>query len=185
MDEFYWKQKDRDVEAHCEKYMICRQRMDDRRKPSRSSQPLRFSSRIWGSVSKDFLTCLPLAERTYDCISTYVDRFSRLVYFMSNCPSNTEICFFDSFVQEIFRRHEVPDLNTSNHYHKIPSWFWSRLTNHCWIWSLVSPSIHARIDETSEIINCMGKSKLCFYCSPHQKKTRTHFSLLLICMQLF
>lgn len=46
-------------------------------------QLLELSSRRWGSVSMDFVTHLPLTSSGFDCIITFVDRFSKRVHFFT------------------------------------------------------------------------------------------------------
>lgn len=109
LERFHWKHKSSDVFKYCKGCTVCQQCKDGRKKPFGDPQPLELPDRRWGSVSMDFVTHLPKTDAGFDCITTFVDRFSKRIRLVPSkgTDSAEEVanCFFD----HIFRIHGLPD----------------------------------------------------------------------------
>lgn len=79
LDGYHWKNKSGDVYDYCRGCTTFQENKDGRTKPLGIPQPLELPTRRWGSVSMDFVTHLPTTETGFDCITTFVDRFSKRV----------------------------------------------------------------------------------------------------------
>lgn len=95
---FHWKHKASDVFDYCRGCSTCQRNKDSRVKPLAIPQPLELPERQWGSIATDFVTHLPVTESGYDCITTFVDRFSKRVRLVPSKSTDTAVdvaeCFF-------------------------------------------------------------------------------------------
>lgn len=165
---YHWKNKASDVFDYCKGCITCQTNKDGRVKPLGIPQPLELPDRRWGSISMDFVTHLPPTDRGYDCITTFVDRFSKRVRLIpSKCSDTAEDvakCFFDN----IFKIHGLPDSIVSDRDPKFTSRFWSSLMDHCGIKLRMSTSRHPQTDGSTEVMNRMIGNYLRCYCAFNQ-----------------
>lgn len=106
-----------------------------------------------------------MTKSGYDCITTYVDRFSKRIHLIPSKGSDTATDVADDFFKHIFRLHGLPDSLISNRDHKFTSKFWSRLMHCCGIRLKMSTSRHPQTDGSTEIVNRMVGNYLRCYCS--------------------
>lgn len=168
LDRYHWKNKSGDVYDYCRGCSTCQKNKDNRTKPLGEPQPLELPTRRWGSVSMDFVTHLPPTKSGFDCITTFVDRFSKRVRFVASRGTDSATDVADCFFTNIFRLHGLPDSIVSNRDPKFTSKFWSHLMLCCGIQLKVSTSRHPQTDGSTEIMNRMLGNYLRCYCSFHQ-----------------
>lgn len=105
----HWRNKSADVSDYCHGCHIFQLIKDGRKNPLGVTQPLELPIRSWGSISMDFITLLTMKTSGHDCITTYVDRFSKRVRLIpSNC-SDSATDLADAFFKGIFPLHGLPD----------------------------------------------------------------------------
>ena len=166
---FHWKSKTRDVLGYCAGCETCQQQKDYRNKKKYTDPtPLDIPSRRWGSLATDFIVKLPKTKRGFDCITTWVDRLSRRVHFIPSHTTDTATDVADSFFNNIFKLHGLPDNIVSDRDPKFTSKFWKHLMSLCGIRCQMSSSHHPQTDGASEVMNRMVENYLRCYCSIHQ-----------------
>ena len=102
---FYWKHKSRDIKNYVQGCLACQQKKDSREKKLVDPTSLEVPDRRWGSIATDFIVSLPKTQNGYDCITTWVDRLSRRVHFMSS----KEVDSANAFFANVFKLHGLPD----------------------------------------------------------------------------
>lgn len=165
---YHWRHKSQDVYEYCRGCATCQLNKDGRAKPFGEPQPLELPDRRWGSVAMDFITHLPTTKSGYDCITTFVDRFSKRIHLVASNGTDTAIDVANCFFDDIFRLHGIPDSIVSDRDPKFTSKFWSHLMNRCGIQLKMSTSRHPQTDGSTEIMNRMVENYLRCYCAFHQ-----------------
>lgn len=54
-----------------------------------TSQTLQSPQRQWGSIAMDFITHLSVTKGGFPCKATFVDRFSKSIYVVTSCGTDT------------------------------------------------------------------------------------------------
>lgn len=165
---YHWKNKAMDVFDYCRGCTTCQQNKDGRSKPLGEPQPLELPNRRWGSISMDFITHLPTTSSGYDCITTFVDRFSKRVRLVPSLSTDSATGLADCFLTHIFRLHWLPDSLVSYRDPKFTSRFCKHLMHCCGIQLKMSTSRHPQTDGSTEIMNRMIGNYLRCYCAFHQ-----------------
>lgn len=57
---------------------------------------------------------LPKTQRIVNCVFVFVDRFSKMVYFIPCLEASNTVHVAKAFFQEIVRLHGIPNSNTSD-----------------------------------------------------------------------
>lgn len=167
---YHWKTKSRDVLPYCSGCLTCQQQKDYQNK-KRFTDPnsLNVPTRRWGSLATDFIVKLPLTERGFDSITTWVDRLSRRVHFIPSHTTDTATDVASSFFGNIFKLHGLPDSIVSDRDPKFTSNFWKELMKPCGIRCQMSSSHHPQTDGASEFMNRMVENYLRCFCSIRQE----------------
>lgn len=165
---YHWKNKSGDVHDYCRGCVVCQHNKDSRVKPFGIPQPLELPERRWGSISMDFITHLPVTASGFDCITTFVDRFSKRVRLIPSKSSDTAEDVAKCFFNHIFRLHGLPDSVVSDRDRKFTSRFWSSLMGLCGIKLKMSTSRHPQTDGATEVMNRMIGNYLRCYCAFNQ-----------------
>lgn len=166
---YHWKDKSGDVFYYCRGCDISQKNKDGRTKPFSEPQPLELPERRSVSVSKDFITPLPLTASGYDCITSFLDRFSKRVLIVPSKGTDSATHVADCFFNHIFCVHGLPGSIVSDRDPKFTSKVWSHLMDYCGIKLRLSISRHPQINSPTEIMNRMIGNYLRCYCAFHQK----------------
>lgn len=166
---YHWKNMGTDVYDYCRGCKICQLNKDSRTKPLGDPEPLELPTRRWGSIAMDFITHLPITESGFDCITTYVDRYSKRIHLIPSKSSDSATDVAEGFFKNIFRLHGLPDSIVSDRDPKLTSKFWSHLMSCCGIQLKMSTSRHPQTDGATEIMNRMVGNYLRCYCAYHQR----------------
>jgi hypothetical protein len=97
----------RDVESVCARCVTCRQ-AKFRVLPHRLCTPLPVPSVRWFDISMDFVLGLLRSRKGRDSIFVVVDRFSKMVHFISCHKTDDATHITNLFFKEIIRLHGVP-----------------------------------------------------------------------------
>ena len=124
--------------------------------------------RRWGSLATDFIVSLPESKDGYDAVTTWVDRLTRRVHFVKSKTTDTAVDAADSFFENVFKHHGLPDNIVSDRDPKFRSEFWKRLMERSGIQLKMSTSRHPQTDGASEIMNRMVENYLRCFCSYNQ-----------------
>ena len=87
-------------------------------------QPLPPPTRPFEQVTMDLITHLPLTEGGHDAIATFVDRFSKMTYFVPIVGTIDAAQFAQVFFQTVVCRHGMPDRVISDRDRRFVSQFW-------------------------------------------------------------
>ena len=158
----------RDVKNYVQGCIVCQQKKDCIGKKLTDPLSLEVPDRRWGSISSDFIVKLPKTKNGFDCITTYVDRLSRRVHFVTSKETDTAVDVANSFFSNIFKHHGMPDSIVSDRDTKFTSKFWTSLMKLCGVKLKMSSSRHPQTDGSSEIMNRMVENYLRCYCSYQQ-----------------
>lgn len=141
---------------------------DNPTKPLGEPQPLDILERRLGSLLMDFVTHLSTIERRYDCITTFVDKYSKRIHLVpfrgTDSATNVAECFFDN----IFQLHGLPYSIVPERDPKRTPKLWNHLISCCDIQLKISTRWHPHTDGWTEIMNRMTGNYLRCYCALNQ-----------------
>ena len=104
---YFWTGMQHDVKKFVEKCRIC-QHAKGRRQNNGLYQPLIIPTRPLDYISMDFVLGLPGSQRGNDSIYVVVDRFSKMVHFISRKKTNDAINIANLFFSETVKLHGLP-----------------------------------------------------------------------------
>ena len=105
----------------------CQRNKFRRGKPQGLLQPLRAPDERWHEVSMDFITCLPVTQRThYDAILVLVDRFSKMSHLVPCRTTSTTEHIISLIDANLIRLHGVPKSFVSDRDPKFTCALWTR-----------------------------------------------------------
>lgn len=165
---YHWRNKSMHVYAYSKGCNVCKLNRDGRAKPFGEPEPLELPNRRWGSVSMNFVTHLPVTPAGFDSITTFVDRFSKRVHFITSEGTETAIDVAKRFFDNVSKHHGLTDSIVSDRDPKLRSKFGSPLMDRCGICLKMPTSRYPQTDGSTEIMNRMIGHYLRFYCTFHQ-----------------
>lgn len=74
LNNFHWRQKDRDVKRYVDGCIICQQYRDRNQKKLTHPVPLEIPERRWISLETDLVVHFPKSKDRFDAITTWVHR---------------------------------------------------------------------------------------------------------------
>lgn len=167
--QYHWKNRAMDVYDYFRGCSVCQQNKDCIRKSLGEPQPLELPKRWWDSISMDFITKLPTTSSGYDCITTFVDRFSKKFRLVPSRGTDTATSVADCFFSNIFKMDRLPESIVSDRDPKFTSKSWKRMMDYCWIQLKMSTIMHPQTELWTELMNWMIGNYLWCYCAFHQK----------------
>lgn len=108
-DIFRWRHKERNVKRYIDWFIVFQQYKDSNRNKILKLGSLEMSERRWGSLDPDFIVHLPKTKKTYDAITTWVDRLSIIVHFVKSTTNNSSINVVDTLFANILKHHVMLD----------------------------------------------------------------------------
>lgn len=97
------------VSEYCRRCTVWQQKKEGRAKPFEVPQPQELSTGLWNSLTVNLETHLPETDSGYDCITTVIARCSKRIRLILSRGTDTATTIADSFFENIFRLHGLPD----------------------------------------------------------------------------
>lgn len=110
-----------------------------------------LSTYFWGSLAMEFIVRLPKRKTRYDCITTWVEWFSRGVNLITSKHRETAVDVSGQLFLNFFKIHRFPDRIVSDRDPKYTSNVWIKLMELCGVQIKISSSRHPQMDGTSEV----------------------------------
>ena len=149
---FHWLNLHEYVRQYVSTCDICQRNKSPRHKKYGFLDPLELPTRVWGSISMDFVTDLPLVQG-FTQIWVIVDRFSKMVHLIPLPTKVTAEELAQVFTREIWRLHGLPDSILLDRYSKFISRFWKSLLEQLEIKRKLSTAFHPQTDGQTERVN--------------------------------
>jgi hypothetical protein len=105
---FWWPSWKQDVTEYIRGCDSCQRNKPVTKRPYGPLQPLRIPESPWESVSIDFMTCLPLTNRSHDTLMVFVDRLTKMTHLVPITKHYSALSCAQAFVEHIFRLHGLP-----------------------------------------------------------------------------
>ena len=129
--------------------------------------PLAIPTRLWSSVSLDWITDLP-PSHYHDAILVVVERLTKMAVFILTTKSMSAADVAALFLREVVRVHGLPESLISDRDTVFTSHFWRRLIELLGIKANRSSTFHPQIDGQTERLNSVQEQYLCIYCDYQQ-----------------
>jgi transposase InsO family protein len=173
---FVWPRMRRDVERYVSRCTTCN-KAKSRLNLHGLYMPLLVPHTTWEDISMDFILRLPRIKRGRDIVFVVVDRFSKIVHFISCHKTDNASHVTDLFFNEVLRLHGVPNTIISDRDAKFSSHFLRTLWYKLGTKLLFSTTCHPQTDGQTEVITrtlstmlraiLKGNLRLWEECFPH------------------
>ena len=116
----------------------------------------------------DLITHLPMSDTGFDAIATFVDRFSKVTYFVPVHGTIDASEFASVFFRTVVCKHGMPDRVVSDRDRRFISSFWQALLGLLQCKVSLSSSYHPQTDGQSERMHRTLEQVLRCFVSPRQ-----------------
>ena len=165
--DYHWPGAKKDVADYIDSCVRCAKNKTPRQKPYGPLQPLPIPERPWSSLSMDFIDQLPKSGG-FDSILVVVCRFTKMAVFIPTVITATSTDLADSYVQNVWSKHGLPDDIVSDRGSKFVSKFWRALCERLSIDRKVSTAYHPQTDGQTERVNQSLEQYIRIYCAYQQ-----------------
>ncbi|KAL8151213.1 hypothetical protein V2J09_021021 [Rumex salicifolius] len=149
---FYWPRMNAEIQNYVRHCSVCqRSKYDQAAKPG-TLQPLSVPEGVWQSISLDFIEGLPPSFNKH-CILVIVDRLSKNAHFLALSHPYTAIDIAQTFLDQVFRLHGMPQNITSDRDPTFLSEVWKEMFRVHGVDLRFSTSYHPQTDGQTEITN--------------------------------
>jgi predicted aspartyl protease len=164
---YQWLDLNGDVTRWINSCQSCHRSKSHRTKSQGLLQPLPIPERRFGSISMDFITCLPVSPNKNDSIYVIVDRLTKYARFIPcKTTMDAEECarlFYSKWVADACG---IPDTIVSDRDVKFTSRLWSDFTKLLGSKLLISTAFHPQTDGQTERMNRTLEEMLRAYVDP-------------------
>ncbi|MBW0477003.1 hypothetical protein O181_016718 [Austropuccinia psidii MF-1] len=115
----------------------------------------------------DFIT-KPLFSNNFDSILVVLDRFSKIVLFITAYGEITALDLAQIFINHVFSKHGLPTSTVSDRGSSFVLSFWTQLCQQLKMSRYISISFHPETDGQTERVNKILEQYLWMYISYHQ-----------------
>ena len=150
---YYWLNMADDVATYVNTCLKCQMNKSSNKKPIGLLQPLSVPSQPWETVSWDFIVQLPKTKTGLDAIAVFVDKLTKLAYFVPMRTTATAVDVAHIFFDSVFRRHGLPTGIISDRDPKFVSEFWQHLWKLLGTKLMMSTAYHPQTDGQTERMN--------------------------------
>jgi predicted aspartyl protease len=150
---FYWPHMQDEIKKYVSTCAECQRNKPLHLAPAGLLQPLPIPDKPWTDIGMDLITQLPRSKSGYDCIITFVDRFTKQIHCV---PCNTTITapkLVSIFLREVVRHHGMPKTIVSDRDPRFTGQFWRTLFEMFKTKLAMSTSFHPQTDGQTEKAN--------------------------------
>ena len=151
---YFWTNMSSEVKLYIKSCVICQRCKSRRHMPYGELQPLPIPSSPWRDYSMDFIVGLPPckseAANTCDACLVIVDRFSKLVKYISTTTSVDSPMLVELIMNNIVLNHGVPDSIVSDRGTVFTSEYWSSIMYLLKVKKRLSTAFHPQSDGQTE-----------------------------------
>ncbi|SAM00104.1 hypothetical protein [Absidia glauca] len=164
---YHWPNLRQYIKSYIAGCDVCIRNKNDHHKPYGLLAPLPVPEQPWVSISVDFITHLP-ASKGFTAICVFVDRFSKMAYFVATHDEIDAEGTVDLFTKHIFSNHGLPDDIVSDRGSTFISKFTRAIMKGLGIDQKLSTSFHPQTDGQTERINSILEQYLRCYVNYQQ-----------------
>ena len=173
----YWPRMDGDILKWTSRCGPCMRLKSRRGKQDGSSQPLQLPQRPWESISRDFITGLPLTRYGHDAVTVDVCRLTKMAVFTPSRKDDSAQTTARRFFDNVYRRFGLPASIISDRDPKFTGHFWRALFSKCGTSLNMSTADHPQSDGQTEITNRILEELLRQVTNLQQTDWDTHLPL--------
>ena len=151
-EQFYWPTLRKEVDKLVRCCRVC-QVSKGGATNARLYMPLPILEGPWTNVSMDFVLSLPWTQKGNDSIFVIVDRFSKIVHFITCKKTADAVNVAQLYFREVYRLHGLPLSIVSDRDTQFLSHFWRCLWQLSHIKLDFSSVYHPQTDSQTEVIN--------------------------------
>ncbi len=111
--DWHWQGMKQDVKSYIKGCEICQRIKSETCKPVGLLQPLSIPSKLWHSISMDFIKGLPTSNKQ-NVILVVVDRLTKYVHFVALAHLYTASRVATLFMHHVFKLHVMPSFIVSD-----------------------------------------------------------------------
>lgn len=115
-------------------------------------QPLETPQSIFTDISMDFITGLPKSQGK-EVIFVVVDRLTKYSHFIALSHPYSATTVAQTFIDQIYRLHELPNTIVSDRDAIFVSTFWQELLKQLGVSLCLSSAYHPQTDGQTEVVN--------------------------------
>jgi hypothetical protein len=150
--DWHWQGMKQDVKSYIKGCEICQRIKSETCKPVGLLQPLSIPSKLWHSISMDFIKGLPTSSKQ-NVILVVVDRLTKYVHFVALAHLYTASRVATLFMHHVFKLHGMPSSIVSDRDTAFTSLFWEELFRKQRVELAMSSSYHPQSDGQIEVVN--------------------------------
>ena len=140
---FFWKGMTKDVHTFIRECLVCQTCKYDHHSPYGLLQPLPVPTEVWVDISMDFIEGLPKSHGK-EVIWVVVDRLSKYAHFIALAYPYTAETVAQSFLDNIYKLHGLPQSIVSDRDTIFLSLFWQSLFSILGTDLLLSSAYHSQ-----------------------------------------
>lgn len=175
---YWWTRLAADVCQYVSECPQCQRNKASTTKPRGLLQPLPIPERVWGSVTVDLITQLPMSASGFDAIVVFVDRLSKMTHFAPTNSTVTAEGVAQLYVDKVFCHHGLSDEIVSDRGPQFAGMFWTSVFKLLGTKIKLSTAYHPQTDGQTERMNRLLEETLRHYVSPTQDDWDTHLTLI-------
>ncbi|MBW0562205.1 hypothetical protein O181_101920 [Austropuccinia psidii MF-1] len=171
--DFYWYGMNQFIKDYLYSCQQCAGNKTIHHKKFGLLKPVQIPSGPWNSLSMDFITQFPLSNN-FDSILVVVDRFSKMVIFISTYGTITSLDLAKILTNHVFSKDGLPASIVSDRGSSFVSPFWTKLFQQLKISRDLSTNFHPETDGQTERVNQILEQYLWMYLAEFSDNNAEH-----------